>query len=74
MLASRDVIAESKDSNERRKDAKAIEYFEETFLCTGECREELEANGILMTHIDVKREAARLADVAATRKETKKEL
>lgn len=82
MLNSRDVVAESIESKKVQVvNEKAMQYFEKTFICTGNCRLELEENDILMSHIDVNKEVMRLQElkekkrkIEDNKKEQKQEL
>ncbi len=69
MLNSRDVVAESIESKKVQVvNEKAMQYFEKTFICTGNCRLELEENDILMSHIDVNKEVIRLQELKEKKK------
>ena len=74
MLASRDIIAEAKESGQAQAGNKAIDYFEQTFICTDECREKLLANEILLTGIDIVKEKTRLEEAKRQKENTKQDL
>jgi hypothetical protein len=61
MLASRDAVAKG-DENV------AFEYFKNTFVCTGTCRDELRDHGIFMEDVDVQQEKRRLEGAAQSGK------
>ena len=63
MLASRDVVAEAKESGEKYANNKAIEYFENTFICKDACLIELEEKDILVREINVMKEFDRLQEI-----------